>query len=53
MPPTGRRFEGVDEVYIFGVRDGKLATAIGVEDNLSRLRQLGIAVGGRPSSASA
>ena len=39
---TGRRFEGVDEIYIFRVRDGKLASAIGVEDNLSRMRQLGI-----------
>ena len=38
----GRRFEGVDEIYIFRVRDGKLASAIGVEDNLSRMRQLGI-----------
>jgi predicted ester cyclase len=40
--PTGRRFERVDEVYIFRVRDGKLAGAIAVEDDLSRLRQLGI-----------
>jgi predicted ester cyclase len=53
VSPTGRRFEGVDEVYIFGVRDGKLATAVGVEDNLTRLRQLGIAIGGDTSSASA
>jgi predicted ester cyclase len=42
VPPTGRRFEGVDEVYIFEVRDGKLVSALGVEDNLSRLHQLGI-----------
>jgi predicted ester cyclase len=42
VPPTGRRFEQVDEVYIFEVRDGKLVSALGVEDNLSRLRQLGI-----------
>jgi predicted ester cyclase len=43
VPATGRRFEGVDEVYIFGVRDGKLASALAaVEDNLTRLRQLGI-----------
>lgn len=40
--PTGRRFERVDEVYIFEVRDGRLVSALGVEDNLSRLRQLGI-----------
>jgi predicted ester cyclase len=42
VPPTGRRFEKVDEVYIFGIQDGKLVSAWGVEDNLSRLRQLGI-----------
>jgi predicted ester cyclase len=42
VPATGRRFENVDEIYIFGVRDGKLVSALGVEDNLARLRQLGI-----------
>ena len=42
VPATGRRFENVDEIYIFGVQDGKLVSALGVEDNLSRLRQLGI-----------
>ena len=42
VPPTGRRFEGVDEIYIFEVRDGRLVSAVGVEENLSRLRQLGI-----------
>lgn len=42
IPPTGRRFEGIDEIYIFHVRDGKLASAFGVEDSLTRLRQLGI-----------
>jgi predicted ester cyclase len=42
VPATGRRFENVDEIYIFGVRNGKLVSALGVEDNLSRLRQLGI-----------
>jgi len=42
-PPTGRRFEGVDEVYIFRVEDGKLASVLAeVEDNLTRLRQLGL-----------
>jgi predicted ester cyclase len=40
-PATGRRFENVDEIYIFGVRDGRLVSALGVEDNLSRMRQLG------------
>ena len=42
VPATGRRFENVDEIYIFDVHDGKLVSALGVEDNLSRLRQLGI-----------
>jgi predicted ester cyclase len=42
LPATGRRFERVDEIYIFGVRGGKLVSAIGVEDNLTRMRQLGI-----------
>lgn len=42
VPATGRRFEGVDEIYIFHVQDGKLASAVGVEDNLTRMRQLGI-----------
>lgn len=42
VPPTGRRFEHVDEVYIFEIRAGRLVSARGVEDNLSRLRQLGI-----------
>jgi predicted ester cyclase len=42
-PPTGRRFEEVDEVYIFRVEAGKLASAVAVvEDNLTRLRQLGL-----------
>ena len=39
---TGRRFEGIDEIYVFGVEDGKLVSAFGVEDNLARMRQLGI-----------
>ena len=42
LPPTGRRFEDVDEIYVFRVEDGRLVSAAGVEDNLSRLRQLGI-----------
>lgn len=42
MPATGRRFEDVDEIYIFQVRNGKLAAAVGIEDNLTRMRQLGI-----------
>ena len=44
VAPTGRSFEDVDEIYIFHVKDGKLASAVGVEDNLSRMRQLGIRI---------
>lgn len=41
--PTGRRFEGIDEIYVFRVDDGKLASAlVVVEDNLTRLQQLGL-----------
>jgi predicted ester cyclase len=41
--PTGRRFEAIDEIYVFRVEAGKLAGVIGVvEDNLTRLRQLGL-----------
>lgn len=39
-PPTGRRFHDTDEIYIFRVSGGKLAGAFGVEDNLTRMRQL-------------
>lgn len=42
VPATERRFENVDEIYIFHVENGKLSSAIGVEDNLTRMRQLGI-----------
>lgn len=42
MTATGQRFVNVDEIYIFQVRDGKLVSAFGVEDNLDRLRQLGL-----------
>ena len=42
VPATGRRFEQVNEIYIFTIRDGKLVSALGVEDNLTRMRQLGI-----------
>ena len=41
--PTGKRFESIDEVYIFRVKDGKLDSALAVvEDNLTRMQQLGI-----------
>ena len=42
-PPTGRRFEDVDEVYFFTVRDGRIADAWGLEDTRSRLAQLDLA----------
>jgi hypothetical protein len=42
VPATGRRFERVDESNIFEVRGGKLISALGVEDNRTRMRQLGI-----------
>jgi ketosteroid isomerase-like protein len=41
-PPTGRRFERVDEVSIFRFRDGRIANVWSLEDNLGRLRQLGL-----------
>jgi predicted ester cyclase len=44
MPATERRFEDVDEIYIFRVLNGRLVSAVAVEDNLSRLRQLGLTV---------
>ncbi len=45
--PTGRRFEAIDEIYIFTVHRGRLSSAVGVEDNVARLDQLGL----RPSGA--
>jgi predicted ester cyclase len=42
IAPTGRRFEGVDEIYLFRVENGRLVSAVGVEDNLTRLSQLGL-----------
>ena len=41
IAPTGKRFEDIDEIYIFRVRDGKLTAFVAVEDNVTRLRQLG------------
>jgi predicted ester cyclase len=43
--PTGRRFQDVDEIHIFTVRDGRLLSAVAVEDNLTRARQLGLRIG--------
>ncbi len=49
LPPTNRRFEDVDEIYVFRVEHGKLVAAYGVEDNLTRLRQLGIGFAVEPA----
>jgi predicted ester cyclase len=40
--PSGLRFWGVDEIYIYRVRGGRLVAATGVEDNPARMRQLGL-----------
>lgn len=40
--PTGRRFESVDEVGFYTVRDGRIAESWAIEDTLDRLRQLGL-----------
>jgi predicted ester cyclase len=40
--PTGRRFEGVDEVWILRFRDGRIVHVWSLEDTLDRLRQLGL-----------
>ena len=41
--PTGRRFERVDEVSIFRLRDGRIIQVWSLEDTLGRLQQLGLA----------
>lgn len=41
IPPTGRRQE-VDEVYFLRVENGKFVEFWGLEDNLTRMRQLGL-----------
>ena len=43
-PPTGRRFARVDEVYFFRIVGGRLASAWGLEDTQSRVRQLGLTI---------
>ena len=48
---TGRRFQDVDEIYIFRVAEGKLAGAFGVEDNMRRMRQLGLSPYAAPRRA--
>ena len=41
ISPTGKRFTDVDEIYIFRISNGRLAGFTAVEDNLTRLQQLG------------
>ena len=41
-PPTGKRFERIDEVYFYRFSAGRIAEAWGLEDTLSRERQLGL-----------
>jgi predicted ester cyclase len=41
--PTGRRFEAIDEISIYRFRDGRIVKSWGLEDNLGRLEQLGLA----------
>jgi predicted ester cyclase len=48
QPATGRRFEQVDEVYIFTVSAGRLLAAVAIEDNLARARQLALTIGAEP-----
>jgi len=45
LPPTGRRFERVEEVYFFRIREGRIASVWGLEDASERLRQLGLSAG--------
>jgi predicted ester cyclase len=40
--PTGHRFEDVDEVYFFHLREGRIVHSWGIEDTLGRLEQLGL-----------
>jgi predicted ester cyclase len=42
--PSGRRFIDVAEVYFFRFRAGRIAESWGLEDNASRLLQLGLEV---------
>ena len=41
VPPTGKRME-VDEVYFLRVEGGKFVEFWGLEDELARMRQLGL-----------
>lgn len=39
--PTGRRFEDIDEVYLFTVEGGRIVEFWGLEDTARRMEQLG------------
>ena len=41
VPPTGKRME-VDEVYFLRVEDGKFVDFWALEDDMARMRQLGL-----------
>jgi predicted ester cyclase len=41
-PPTGRRFDAVDEVSIFRFSDGRIVESWALEDDRERFRQLGL-----------
>jgi predicted ester cyclase len=50
-PPTGRRFEDVDEVYFFTFQGDRISAVWGREDTLDRFRQLRLEPGGACSAA--
>ena len=41
-PATGRRFEKIDEVSIFRLRQGRIVAVWSLEDTLARMQQLGL-----------
>jgi predicted ester cyclase len=42
QPATGRRFENIDEVSIFRLREGRIVSVWSLEDTLARMEQLGL-----------
>jgi predicted ester cyclase len=40
--PTGKRMQGIDEVYFLTVVDGRITEAWGIEDTATRVKQLGL-----------
>ena len=50
-PPTGRRFEDVDEVYFFTFQGDRISAVWGLEDTLDRFRQLRLEPGAGACSA--